>query len=459
MIRRLLRPQHEERARTFQALWASGEFLSPTTRAGVPMSQQQAMTISAVYSAVRLISDSIATLPMDTFIRRNGERYPYRPRPAWIDQPDPDPSVARSDWMTQLLVSMLVWHGFVGRILRDGNGEVLAIAPIDPTRVEPRRNARGFVEFVVDGTTVLSSDDVVYIPDMRKPGAVKGTSRVDEVRETLGITKALDDFAARYFGSGTLSSGIISYPGDMTEEQAGRLKDQFEKNSRGLRNAHRPNVLTGGAKYERISDSPEDSQLVASREFSVLEVCRIFKIQPSMLGVVTAGARSYASVEQDYIGFVTTTLRPYVHKIEEALTRLLPPGVFLRINMEGLQRGDLQSRYAAYSQGIQAGFLSINDIHRLEDMRPVDGGDVYRVQLANVNLDAANITETQMRVSMATQLINAGFDPEATLAAMDLPPIDHTGLPSVQLQNVMQVEEAEDMGSTDSDGDMQEGQA
>ncbi|MDV7395954.1 phage portal protein, partial [Arthrospira platensis SPKY1] len=111
---------------------------------------------------------------------------------------------------------------------------------------EPRRNARGFVEYVFDNTSVISGEDIVHITDLRKPGAIKGTSRVDELRDVLGISRALDEFAARYFGSGTLTSGIITYPGDMTEEQATRLKAEFEKNSRGMRNAHRPNILTGG---------------------------------------------------------------------------------------------------------------------------------------------------------------------------------------------------------------------
>jgi hypothetical protein len=153
--------------------------------------------------------------------------------------------------------------------------------------------------------------------------------------------------------------------------------------------------------------------------------------------VNTPGTRAYASVEQDNIDFVTTTLRYYVYKIEEAYSRLLQPRTaFIKMNMEALLRGDQVSRFTAYSQGTQAGFLSINDIRRLEDFRAVDGGDVYRVPLANVDLGAANITETQMRVEMAVQLITSGFAPEAALAAVGLPGISHTGLPSVQLQQV-----------------------
>ena len=433
MLGRLL-GHREDRALTYQQMWLRGDDMPSGTRAGVNINQHTAMTIGVVYAAVRLIADSISTLPLSVYIRDAGERRPFYPRPVWVDQPDPDPSVGRSDHYQALLVSLLLNGNYYGRILRDIRGDVLAISPLDPMRVEPRRNVMGFVDFVVDGSLVLPAADVIHITELRKPGALKGTSKIDELREVLGISKALDEFAARYFGSGTLSSGIISYPGDMTEEQATRLKDQFEKNSRGLRNAHRPNVLTGGAKFDKMSADAEQSQLTASREFAVVEIARAFKIPPSRLGVTTPGTRAYASVEQDAIDFNTITLLPYVAKIEEAYSRLLPSTAFLKFNMAGLERGDLQSRYAAYSVATQAGFLSVNDIHRLEDMRSVDGGDAYRVPLANVSLAAAGITDTQMRVAMYRQLIDAGVEPDAAAVAAGLPPMKHTGLPSVQLQ-------------------------
>ena len=425
----------EERALTWQSLWLTDRENPGRTMSGVMVSQRNAMAQAAVYDAVRIIADPICTLPIGTFIRDNGQRRPFYPQPAWIEQPDPDPAVHRSDHYQAILVSLLLNGNYYGRILRSG-GEILAIAPLDPTRVEPRLGRDGFVEFVVDATTVVRSEDMVHVTELREPGALKGTSRIDRLREVFGIGKALDEYVSRYF-SGTLSSGIISYPGEMSPEQAKSLKDEFEKNSKGLRNAHRPNILTGGAKYEQVAITADEAQLTQAREFFVLEVARAFKIPPSKLGVNTAGTRAYASVEQDNIDFTTTTLRFYVSKIEEAYSRLLNPrGVFLRMNMEALLRGDLASRFAAYSQGTQAGFMTINQINKLEDWPAAEGGDTYRVPLANVDLGAANITETQMRVAMAAQLINAGFDPESVLTAMGLPGMDHTGMPSVQLQPV-----------------------
>jgi HK97 family phage portal protein len=323
------------------------------------------------------------------------------------------------------------------------DGEVAGFRVLDPTRTTPRLDSRGFIEFVFDQSQVIPADDMVHVTDIRRPGAIEGMSRIEELKDVLGISRALDEFAARYFGSGTLSSGIINVPGDLTEEQASRLKAQFEKNSRGLGNAHRPNVLTGGAKFEKMSADAADAQLVEQREFSVREIARVFKIQPVMLGITDAGGMSQASVEQQHIQFSTITLKPWVHKLEEAFSRLLPDRAFLRFNMDGLLRGDLQSRYTAYSIGMQAGFLSPNDARRREDLRTVEGGDVYRVPLANINLEAANLVETDRRVSMAVRLINVGFDPADVMDALSLPEIPHSGLPSVQLQNAAQHTESE----------------
>jgi hypothetical protein len=162
-----------------------------------------------------------------------------------------------------------------------------------------------------------------------------------------------------------------------------------------------------------------------------------------MLSVTTPGAMSYASVEQNGIHFVTHTLRPYIVKLEDAYTRLLPEGVFLKFNVDGLLRGDSTTRAATYSSGLQAGYLSINDVRRLEDFSAVEGGDVFRVPLANVDLSAANLNETEAKVSMAQKLILSGFDPASVLSAMGLPPIDHTGVPSTQLQPLVTLDPAD----------------
>ena len=434
MLKRLL-GSDESRAVTAASLFASGVDFPRRTRAGVSITEDNSMRIAALYAAVRLISDSVSMLPMDTYVRVNGERRPYRPKPGWVEVPDVD-GRPRQAFLQQWLISKLVSHAACVRIVRSEDGEPVGFSVLNPQRVQPRRNGAGQVFYVVDdGAYTVAASDMIYDAEVIKPGEVKGTSRVDEMRETLGLTQALTEWSASFFGNGSHAAGIIEVPGEMTQEQAKGVQDAWEEGHKGLRKAHRPGILAGGAKWQQTSVDPDKAQAIQAREFALEEIARIFRIPPAMLQSTKPGTMAYASREQDAQQFVTFTLLPYITALESHLSRLLPGDVFVKFNVDGLLRASLTERYAAYSQGVQAGFLSINDIHRLEDMRPVDGGDVLRVPLSHVDLNAANVTEMDMRVTMATQLINVGFDPEATLGALSLPSVAHTGLPSVQLQN------------------------
>lgn len=456
--------RQESRAVTAASLFASGSNFPRATRSGVSITQGDVLRVGVAYAAVRLITDSVSMLPWDAYIRADGQRRPLRPKPDWLESPDIDGST-RQTFLQQWLVSKLIGHAACVRIIRSDAGDVVGFSVLDPTRVQRRRRGDGRIFYAVDdGRFMVEAADMIYDAELIRPGALQGTSRVDELRETFGLTQALTDWSASFFGSGSSAAGIIEVPTELDKAQATRLQDAWEDGHKGLRRAHRPGILSGGAKWVQTSVDPDKAQAIQAREFAVEEVCRIFKIPPAMLQSQKPGSVAYASREQDAIQFVTYTLLPYITAIEDHLSRLLPGRGFVKFNVDALLRASLTDRYAAYSQGIQAGFLNINTIHRLEDLPPVDGGDVYRVPLANVDLSAANITETEMKVDIATKLINVGFDPEATMQAFGLPDIEHTGLPSVQLQNVAQVEQAEDMdddgsmsGSDMSEDDPQEG--
>ena len=191
----------------------------------------------------------------------------------------------------------------------------------------------------------------------------------------------------------------------------------------------------------KTSVQPNEAQSLESRQYSVEQIARLFKCPPSLLSVTTPGAMSYASVEQNAIQFVTHCLRPHIVKIEDAYSQKLLPGTaFMSFNVNGLLRGSTIDRFSAYSQGLTAGFFSVNDVRKFEDMPPVDGGDVNRVPLANVDLDAANLTELEKKASIVQRLIFSGYDPAAILEFLGLPDITHTGVPSTQLQPISQID-------------------
>jgi HK97 family phage portal protein len=439
MLGSLLRPR-EERAVSFQTIFASGGNIARETYAGTVITYDTSLKIGTVYACVRLLADTISTLPVDTFYREGGARLVFRPKPIWVERPDI--GMAREDFLQQAMVSLLLDGNVFIRIFRGRAGEVTSLTVLDPTRVEVRRNpATREVEYAIDGTAgaVLTAAEVLHITELRRPGALRGVSRIEEVKQMLGLAAALEEFSARFFGQGSTTQGLIEWPGNLTKEQAKDLADGFEEGHKGLKRAHRPGVLFGGAKFVKTGVDPNEAQMLESRQFSVEEIARIFRCPLHLLQVATPGAMSYASVEQNAIQFAQYTLRPIISKFETALSTLLPGPAFIKFNLDAILRGDIQTRFAAYSTGQLSGFLSIDDIRRLEDYPPVDGGDQYRVPLSNVNLAAANIVETDRKTQMLARLIMAGFDPAEALKALDMPAIAHTGIPVTSLQSVASI--------------------
>lgn len=430
----------ESRAISFQSIWGAGDSLAWQSDSGANVTPNSSFGIVPFYAAVNLISGTISTLPVDAFIRRDGQRVPYRPKPIWVDKPDIDLISGQPHWQ-QVAISLLVWGNSYTRIFRDPDTlEVVNLVVLDPTLVDVKRGANGRKIFFYQGEEgkTLTSDDVLHIMDMPLPGALVGKGRVEALKENLGLGIALQSFAARFFGGGVQTSGIIEYPGVLQKEQAKALVEQFDSGHRGYRRAHKTGILTGGAKYIQTSTPNDSNQFLESRNFAVLDVARAFQIPPFLLGV--PGTTSYASVEQMSQDFATHTLRPLVERVERAYSTLLPDQAFIKFNLDGLIRADFATRMQGYSVAIQGGWMSINDIHRLEDWKPIEGGDVYRVPLANVNLAAADLSEQEIKVKIASELIQQGFKPDEVLKAFGLPAIPHSGIPSTKLQQVQNID-------------------
>ena len=431
----------ENRNISFQSIWGAGDSFAFNTEAGTPIDESTAMRISAFYSCVLLISDTISTLPVDSYIRRDGNRVPFRPRPEWVMKPDVD--LLRSEHYQQVLVSLLLDGNAFIRIYRDSRGDVANLVVLDPMRITVRRNpATREIEYVFDSSDagVVSKDDMLHITEMRKPGALRGLSRVSELKDNLGLASALQSFASRFFGQGATVQGIIEFPGNLTREQATNLRDNFDISHKSYKKAHKTGVLSGGAKYTKTGTAPDEAQMLESRKLAIEEIARMFRVPPHMIAITTPGAMSYASLEQNNINFVVHTLRPYLEKIEQAYTTLLPSEAFIKFNVDGLLRGDYTTRIQGYSIGLQAGFYSVNDVRRFEDLRPVEDGDQFRVPLANINITDSQVIEQAKKVEMAQRLVFAGYDPAQVLKALELPAIAHTGLPSTQLQQVVQID-------------------
>lgn len=433
----MLNKLFEKRAISFQTVWGSGDFVDVQSQSGTVVNSDTAMQLNAVFSAVSLISDTIATLPIDAYIRSQGARYALRPRPAWVTKPDVD--TTKEAFYGAAIVSLLLEGNIFIRVFRS-RGVIVDMKVLNPIDVDIKRNGQGRVIFNVKGSErALTQEDIVFIPDVVKPGSIRGISRVEALKENFGLASALEKYAARFFGSGTQTSGVLEVPGSLTAEQAKSMQEAFDSRHRGWARAHKTAIITGGAQYKPTNVPNDQAQFLDSRRMAVEDVARAFNIPPHLLGL--PGTNTYASVEQNNIAFVTHTLRPIAQKIEGALTALLSQetgkeAAFIKFSLDGLLRADVNSRTEAYARGLQSGYYKINDIRRFEDLEPIDdaSAETVRVPLANVNVDAADLSAMSEKVDMAQRLIQVGFDPADVMSKLGLPDIAHTGKDSVQLQ-------------------------
>lgn len=436
----------EKRAISFQTLWGAGSDFELGTRSGTLINEDTALQINAVFSAISLISNTVSTLPLDVYIRRDGDQRAFRPAPAWVQRPDID-FVDKSPFYSALVTSLLLDGNAFIRVFANRQGEVVNLSVLNPMSVTVERTSLGNVRYLVTGENrPLTQDDIIQIIDIVQPGNVRGVSRIAALKENFGLAMAIEEYAARFFGQGANPAGVLEVEGNLTAEQAKQLADGFDSRHRNSgRRAHRTGVLSGGAKYKQTSVNPEQAQALEARRMSVEDVARAFSIPSNFLNL--PGTNTYSSVEQNSLMFVKYCIRPIVEKIEGALSRLMnryPGGesAYIKFSLDALLRADFAVRNSAYSVGLQAGFYTVNDIRRFENLSRIDdpSADTVRVPLANINVDAAELSAQQVRVRMARELVMVGYDPAETLAAFGLPPIMHTGIPSTQLQPLAQLD-------------------
>jgi HK97 family phage portal protein len=331
-------------------------------------------------------------------------------------------------------------------------GDVQELYVIDPRHVRIERLAPGepLVYFIKikDSQGVyeqrLSDKELLHIPDFRLPGERYGLSPIAACRTTLGAAMAADTYAASYFGNAANPGGVISVPGELTQEQASDIGRDWNISHTGPYRAGKIGILSGGASFSPLTINAQDAQLLDTRRFSVEEIARIYRVPLALLGHPVAGAMSFASVEAQNLSFVQYSLRPILERIEQSLSTLLPESDgFIRFNLDALLRGTTNERYDAYTKGLREGFLSLNDVHAYEDMSPIEDGDQYRVPLQNIDASDAKDVGLKLRTEIAAALIQVGFDPAAVTKAVGLPDMKHTGVPSSQLQQISTIDPAD----------------
>lgn len=358
------------------------EFLGPDkTAAGVAVSEQSSLGIPAVWRAVNLLAGTAAGLPLhaykeegDARVRVGAESQAAR----LLDDPHPD--MTPFEFWETVYGHKLLWGNAYLRKVRDRLGVIRELWPIHPGRCRAGRASDGSKVYQLDGgERAWTDEDILHIPGFGYDG-VCGVAPIRLARQGLSLAMAAEQFGAKFFGSGSLMSGILQTEQRLDQPQADRLKAAWQAKVGGIGRAHEAVVLDGGTKFQQMSIPPGDAQFIESRGFQITEVARMFGIPPHMLMQTEKSTSWGTGIEQQGIGFVTYTLRPWLNRVEQRVTKMLRPGsVYARYTVEGLLAGDsaAQSEWFKSMNGI--GVLSVNEIRALKELPPVAGGDVrYR---------------------------------------------------------------------------------
>ena len=363
-------------------------FLFGGTTSGKAVNERTAMQTSAVYACVRILAESVAGLPLHVYERTaNGSKSTKPSHPLYrLLHDEPNREMTSFVFRETLMSHLLLWGNAYAQIIRDGRGFPIALYPLLPDRMAVDRNESGELVYTYQsdkGQVKLRRENILHIPGLGFDGLI-GYSPIAMAKNAVGLALATEDYGAAFFANGANPGGVLEHPGVIKPEQADRLRESWQSQFGGA-NAHKVAVLEEGLKFHQMSIPPEQAQFLETRKFQINEIARIFRVPPHMVGDLEKS--SFSNIEQQSLEFVKYTLDPWVVRWEQSLQQalILPSEkatIFIKFNLDGLLRGDYQSRMQGYSTGIQNGFMSVNDVRGLEDMNLLtaeEGGDLHFV--------------------------------------------------------------------------------
>jgi len=365
-------------------------------KSGANVNEETAMGLSAVFNAVSLISGAIASMPLHLMKDdgRNKTRALDRPVYRVLHSRTNSEMVAMVA-REVMAVHVLLWGNSFSLIVTNGLGQVIELWPIAPQRVKVDRDSNGLIYIVKksDGSEVVfPGNQILHVPGLGFDGLM-GRSVVSLASESLGLGMAMEEFGARWFGSGTHPGVIVSHPGRLGQEAHDNLKGDLTAKYSGLGKSHKLMLLEEGMKLENVGVPPEDSQFLQSRQFQINEVARWFNLPPHKIKDLTRS--SFNNIEQEQISYVVDSLIPWLVRFEQNFNGQLlsdkerTAGYYCKHVVEGLLRGDSESRGRFYNQMFMIGGMSVNEIREKEDLNPIPGGDEHFVPLNMVPLRMA----------------------------------------------------------------------
>jgi HK97 family phage portal protein len=374
------------------AEWLFEALVGARNASGTRINQDTALNIAAVWACVRLISESVASLPLILYRPEGEGRERVLDHPLYDVLKDaPNQYMSSMTFRTTLTAHVLTWGNGYAEIKRSAGNQVRELLPITPD----------MVKLVVDGANRMSYEiinpdksvrnisrrNMLHIAGLGYDG-LQGYSPIRRARESLGLASATELFGASLFGNGVHAGGILEHPGQLSDKAKQHLEESLRKRFSGPADAHKTMVIEEGMKWSQTTIPPDDSQFLETRKFQVEEIARWYAVPPHMIQSLERA--TFSNIEHQAIQFVIHTLRPWLIRWEQEVNRKLIPvndDIYSEHLVDALQRGDIKTRYEAYNIGRNAGFLSPNDIRRMENMPEIDGGDEY---LAPLNMRPAS---------------------------------------------------------------------
>lgn len=370
-------------------------FLFGPTSSGNVVTERTAMQTTAVYACVRVLSEAIAGLPLNLYrYTPDGGKEKAINHPLYnILHDAPNPEMTSFIFRETLMSHLLLWGNAYAQIIRNGMGEVVGLYPLMPDRMEVDRDEEGNLVYIYTKyfdeagarhryeQVKLPAWQVLHIPGLGYDGLI-GYSPIAMARNAIGMSMAAEDFGATFFANGATPGGVLEHPGIVKDPE--RLRESWHAQFSG-KNSHNIAVLEEGMTFKPLSIPPEEAQFLETRKFQIDEIARIFRVPPHMVGDLEKS--SFSNIEQQSLEFVKYTVGPWVARWEQSLSQalLLPSEktrYTIKYNLDGLLRGDYESRMNGYAVGRQNGWLSANDIRELENMNRIpaeEGGDEYLI--------------------------------------------------------------------------------
>ena len=386
--------------------WLFNSLTGGKSASGISVNTTSALSYSAVYAAVRLLSESVASLPLHTYERIGEGKQRSRSHPvANVLSTKPNDQLTSFSFRETLMGHVLTWGNGYAEIVRDGAGTATALLPVTPDRVRVTQDTDATVRYVVDEQITLEQDSMFHIAGLGFDGLI-GYSPITLAKDCIGLGMAAERFGGSFFQNSARPAGVLVHPGKLSQEAAERLRESWTNTMASSQNAGKTAILEEGMNWVNLGIPPDDAQYLETRKFQVDEIARWYGIPPHM--IASMDSATFSNIEHQAIEFVTHTLRPWLVRWEQEISRKLfmNDDYFPQFVVDGLLRGDTKTRYESYRVARESGWLSVNEIRALENLNPVEGGDQY-VQPLNMGTVTEDVVEEEDRSWMAPLLEDA----------------------------------------------------